>query len=49
VQTPTYRTPASPFGLVGESAAMQQVFSAIAKVAVTPATVLITGESGTGK
>jgi DNA-binding NtrC family response regulator len=49
VHTPTYRTPASPFGLVGESRAMQQVFSSIAKVAVTPATVLITGESGTGK
>lgn len=48
-QAPTYRTPASPFGLVGESPAMQQVFSAIAKVAPTPATVLITGESGTGK
>jgi DNA-binding NtrC family response regulator len=48
-QVPAYRTPASPFGLVGESPAMQQVFSAIAKVAATPATVLITGESGTGK
>jgi len=48
-QALAYRTPASPHGLVGESPAMQQVFSAIAKVAVTPATVLITGESGTGK
>jgi two-component system, NtrC family, response regulator HydG len=48
-QAPGYRMPASPFGLVGESPAMQQVFSAIAKVAATPATVLITGESGTGK
>jgi two-component system response regulator HydG len=48
-QAPAYRTPASPFGLVGESPAMQQVFSAIGKVAATPATVLITGESGTGK
>ena len=40
---------ASPFGLVGESPAMQEVFGALAKVAPTPATVLITGESGTGK
>ena len=48
-QAPAYRTSASPFGLVGESPAMQEVFSAIAKVAATPATVLITGESGTGK
>jgi two-component system response regulator HydG len=39
----------SRFGLVGESPTMQQVFSALAKVAPTPATVLITGESGTGK
>jgi len=48
-QAPAYRTPAAPFGLVGESPAMQQVFSTITKVAATPATVLITGESGTGK
>ena len=48
-QGPVYWTPASPFGLVGESQAMQQVFSAITKVAATSATVLITGESGTGK
>ena len=44
-----FLAPASPFGLVGESPAMQQVFKSIAKVAGTPATVLITGESGTGK
>jgi DNA-binding NtrC family response regulator len=48
-QGPAHRTPASPFGLLGESPAMQQVFSAITKVAATLATVLITGESGTGK
>jgi len=48
-QVPAYQTPASPFGLGGESPAMQQVFGAIAKVAATLATVLITGESGTGK
>jgi len=48
-QGPAHFTPAVPYGLVGESAAMQQVFSTIAKVAATSATVLITGESGTGK
>ncbi len=36
-------------GLVGESAAMQEIFSLILQVAPTSATVLITGESGTGK
>lgn len=35
--------------LVGSSAALQQVLSNIAKVAPTDATVLITGETGTGK
>src|ERR671920_282027 len=35
--------------LVGESAAMQQVRSLIARVAPTDARVLLTGESGTGK
>jgi transcriptional regulator with PAS, ATPase and Fis domain len=37
------------YGLLGESEAMQKVFSDIAKAAVAPVTVLITGESGTGK
>ena len=37
------------FGLVGDSAGMQQVYAVIDKVADTPSTVLITGESGTGK
>lgn len=36
-------------GLMGESAAMRKVFDAIARVASSPANVLITGESGTGK
>jgi len=35
--------------LVGASAAMQQVYSTIEQVAATDATVLITGQSGTGK
>ncbi|MEO0077783.1 MAG: sigma-54 dependent transcriptional regulator [candidate division WOR-3 bacterium] len=36
-------------GLLGESEAMQRVFTAISKAAATSATVLITGDSGTGK
>jgi nitrogen regulation protein NR(I) len=35
--------------LVGQSAAMRQVFEMISRVADSPSTVLITGESGTGK
>jgi DNA-binding NtrC family response regulator len=38
-----------PNEIVGQSAAMQQVFHAIETVGPTDATVLITGESGTGK
>ena len=37
------------WGMVGQSAAMQAVFSRIEKVAATDSTVLIYGESGTGK
>ena len=41
---------AAPFeGLVGSSAAMRQVYDTIARVAPSPTTVLITGETGTGK
>jgi two-component system response regulator HydG len=36
-------------GLIGDSASMRQVFTAIQKAACASATVLITGESGTGK
>jgi two-component system, NtrC family, response regulator AtoC len=36
-------------GLVGSTAAMQEVFKKIGAVCLTDATVLITGESGTGK
>ena len=49
VRTPSYRTRKAPRGLIGESRAMQKVFTAISKAAPTSATVLITGESGTGK
>ena len=37
------------FRLVGESAAILQVYQVVEKVADSPSTVLITGESGTGK
>lgn len=39
----------TPYGLLGESEPMQEVFQAIGKAASTCATVLISGESGTGK
>ncbi len=35
--------------MIGESAAMQRVFDVVEKVAGTDATVLLTGETGTGK
>src|SRR5215831_14482710 len=37
------------FRLVGQSAAIKQIFSVLEKVADRPSTVLVTGESGTGK
>ena len=36
-------------GIIGQSAAMQEVFKTIGQLAASDATVLITGESGTGK
>ena len=39
----------SPYGLIGESQPMREVFHAIGKAAASLATVLISGESGTGK
>ncbi len=36
-------------GLIGDSAAMQAVYETIAKIADTESTVLISGDSGTGK
>ncbi len=39
----------TPYGFIGESEAIQRVFSAVDKAASTSATVLIIGESGTGK
>ncbi len=43
------QTISSRYGLLGESEPMNHVLGAIAKAASTPATVLITGQSGTGK
>jgi len=43
------RVAAPPFGLIGESEQIQNIFGAILKAANTMATILITGESGTGK
>jgi DNA-binding NtrC family response regulator len=41
--------PPRPYGLIGQSEPMRNVFRAISKAATISATVLITGESGTGK
>ncbi len=38
-----------PADMIGDSAAMQELYSMLARLATTDATVLITGESGTGK
>jgi len=48
-QTKFFKSQEAQHGLIGESEAMQNVYNAIAKAALTTATVLITGESGTGK
>jgi DNA-binding NtrC family response regulator len=40
---------AGPYALVGQSAAMLEVYKLLARVAGSPATVLVQGESGTGK
>ncbi len=39
----------SRYGILGESEPMMHLYGAITKAALTPATVLITGQSGTGK
>lgn len=39
----------SRFGIIGQSAAISEVYSVIDRVADSPTTVLVTGESGTGK
>lgn len=44
-----HKTPRAPYGLIGESEVIGKIFSAISKTASTSATVLIFGDSGTGK
>jgi two-component system response regulator AtoC len=46
---PSVAAAAPSYGLVGRSSAMRDVFTALHQVAPTEATVLITGETGTGK
>src|SRR2546426_8543585 len=41
--------PSDRYGLVGNSPAMQEIFKVIDKVAASSATILIQGETGTGK
>jgi len=42
-------TASAPYGIMGHSAAMQQVFDLIPNAAQSDAPVIVTGESGTGK
>jgi DNA-binding NtrC family response regulator len=44
-----YRNVLDEGGLIAESRGMKEILSVIRKVAPTPATILITGETGTGK
>jgi len=43
------QVPSKTYGIIGESAVMQEVFHLIERAATTSANVLISGESGTGK
>ena len=47
--TPSNTSPTSLEGFIGDSAPMREVYSQICKVAVTDTTVLVTGQTGTGK
>jgi DNA-binding NtrC family response regulator len=46
---PVAAPPPQPTGMIGSHPAIRHVFDIVDRVAQTPATVLITGESGTGK
>ncbi|AKT41895.1 sigma-54-dependent transcriptional regulator [Chondromyces crocatus] len=48
-QAPHIRSESTRFGIIGESQAIQDLYSILERVADTPTTVLIAGESGTGK
>jgi DNA-binding NtrC family response regulator len=43
------KNPFVTYGILGDSSPMQKIYSAVEKVALSNANVLITGESGTGK
>jgi DNA-binding NtrC family response regulator len=45
----TMETPGNPYGLIGKSEQMQELYRIIHKATTNNATVLIQGESGTGK
>jgi len=48
-ESETAEAPAAPPEMLGQAAAMQEVFRAIGRLSQSSVTVLITGESGTGK
>lgn len=49
VPTPATRPCASGYGLIGDSQRMRSVYALISKVLHNPVTVMLTGETGTGK